>query len=672
MGRRRGFTAIFQQSSERGGPIGIYSLERRQSHFHTMANTAQTRTARLEEEVMGKTLPELLYRACRRYENDRAFNQRANEGWRPLSLLEFKESTEEIALGLYDLSLAQGDRVGLFMQSDVYFCLADMGCLVAGLVDVPVYVTHTDDVVRYVLDHAEIRALIVSTTEDLDRLQPILRQLSRLETVIVAETQTARSHDTHGARVMSLNDLRELGRGAVARGGPTAEELHSRVRPDDLATIIYTSGTTGRPKGVMLSHQNISSNALMAFSELHDYRPGSAGEVVLSFLPLTHIFARTLQYGHMAHGTSVYYSDPDNLTVDLKQVSPTIFATVPRVLEKVYTKIRERAALMKGIKRKLLYWALAVAHEYDVLQPPSGFGAIRLRLADRLVYRKWREALGGRVKYIISGGAALNADLANVFAAARVIVLQGYGLTETSPIISFNRPDRNRPDTVGLLLPAVEVKIADDGEILTRGPHVMQGYFKDPERTNEVIDSDGWLHTGDIGELSDDGFLRLTDRKKDLFKLSTGKYVMPQPLESRLTAEPLVEQAVVVGTGYKFCSALIFPDQDVLKNFGRSRRLDPMLSVHELLAHPTVIARFERIVEKANRGMEPWSTIKHFALVPERLTVESGLLTPTMKVRRAAIHDKYAPLIALVYERASDERGDDGDDPSRESEAVVI
>ena len=611
--------------------------------------------------VRGKTLTSLLYEASDRYANARAYNRRSADGWQAMSLDEFTRQVEEVAVGLLELGMQRGDRVALFMESDPYFCLADMACLLAGLVDAPIYLTHGDESVGYVLQHSGARAVFVSSSADLDRISRLSNQTPALKFAILVETEPQRGSGTvdSGLRVITLEALRILGRRQIDARPEDVPALRDAVQPDDLATIIYTSGTTGRPKGVMLSHENISSNALAAFAGLRDYRPGAGGETVLSFLPLTHVFARTLQYGHMAYGTSVYFTEPDHVSEDLKQVRPTIFATVPRLLEKVYTRIRERAALETGVKKMLLRWALDLAHQFDTSKEPSGVYQAKRLVADKLVYAKWREALGGRVKYIISGGAALSPELSTVFAAAGVTVLQGYGLTETSPIISYNRPEHNRPETVGILLPGVEVRIAEDGEILTRGPHVMMGYYQDPERTAEAIDEDGWLHTGDIGEMSPDGFLRLTDRKKDLFKLSTGKYVMPQPLESRLTTEPLVEQVVVVGAGYKYCTALIFPDQDVLRTFARSRQIDPKTPLEALIRHPAVVARYERLVDKANRGLDPWSTIKRFMLIPEHLSIDSGLLTPTMKVRRSQVQQRYADQIKALYE-ATGEDGEDG------------
>ncbi len=623
--------------------------------------------------TLGRTLPELMYRALDQFPNDRAFQNRAVGGWKSISLNDFRIASEEVAAGLRDSGCGPGDRAALFLPSDVYFCIVDMGCLLASVIDVPIYLTHGDDTISYVLQHSGARIAFVGSQEDADRIIRLSGDSSDLKDVVVLQSQAVPDSAGQRVRQLSFDELRTRGRARLASGEIDVDALSKEIAPDDVATVIYTSGTTGRPKGVMLTHENITYNALTAFSGLKDYRPGADGEVILSFLPLTHVFARTLQYGFMAHGSTVYFSDPDHISEDLRSVRPTIFATVPRLLEKVYTRIRERAALEKGIRQKLLNWALELAHAYDLAQPPKGAYRAKLKIADRLIFAKWREALGGRVKYIISGGAALSPEPASVFSAARVTVLQGYGLTESSPIIAYNRPDRNRPDTVGTLLPGLEVKLGEDGEILTRGPHVMKGYYQDPDRTAEVIDGEGWLHTGDVGEMTSDGFLRLTDRKKDLFKLSTGKYVMPQLLESRLTTEPLIEQVVVLGEGTSYCTALIFADQDVLRTFARSRGIDPATPIDQLVNHPAVVARYERIVEKANRGIDPWSTIKRFVVIPEHLTIESGLLTPTMKVRRAQVRDRYAAEIEALYRETADlSRSDSKPERSDHAEAVLL
>ncbi len=604
------------------------------------------------EPVLGRTLPSLLYETCEKYPNDRAFNQPQGEEWRPFSFEDFRIHVEEIALGLPTFGLERGDRVAFYLESDTYFCMADMACLIAGFIDVPIYLTHTEEAIRYVLDHSEAKALVVSNLKRLAAIAPVLEEAPHVKTIILVEPEEGGALPAlpEDVGLVTMEAVRQVGRTRREEEPERISKMLRKIDPQDLATIIYTSGTTGLPKGVMLTHENISSNALTAFKCMYDYEPGPEGEVVVSFLPMTHVFARTLYYGYLAYGTSVYFTTPNELATVLPKVRPTLFASVPRVLEKLYARILERAGELPKTKQRLFKWSLSVAEHFELgrRQPPSY--RLKRRVADALVYNKWRVAVGGRIKHIVCGGAALNARLANLFAAAGIDILEGYGLTETSPIITFNRPGRNRAGTVGQPIPGVEVMIADDGEILTRGPNVMKGYYRDEERTREVLDPDGWFHTGDIGEFTKDGYLRITDRKKDLFKLSTGKYVVPQPLENRLTAHPLVEQAVVVGPGYKYATALIFPSEEGVRHFARSLGIDDTLPFEELLEHPKIVAHFQEIVDKANVGMDPWSTIKKFKLVPAHLTPENGLLTPTLKVKRSRVYETFADEIAALYE----------------------
>lgn len=611
--------------------------------------------------VRGKTLPEVLYEACEQYTNPRAFNQPAGDDWTPLALDDFRVQSEELALGLLDLELKRGDHVALFMESDTYFCLADMGCLIAGLIDVPIYLSHAPEQVKYVIKHSESKALFVSNPDRLEQVAPLLEDLPDVKMLILAETDPeAPLPEVPGdVQVLTMEGVRERGRAGTEDREAEIAALRAQNEPDDLATIIYTSGTTGQPKGVMLSHENISFNALTAFSGLKDYRPGPDGEVALSFLPLTHVFARTLHYGFVSRGSSVYFCHPDDLVEALPKVRPTVFASVPRLLEKVYAGIQERIMKMTGVKKTIGTWSLGLARQYELGKEPSMLYELKRTVADTLVFSKWREALGGRMKWIVVGGAALSAELANIFAAAGITALQGYGLTESSPVIAYNRPERNRAGTVGEPLPGVEVRIAEDGEILTRGPHVMIGYYKDEEQTNETIE-DGWLHTGDIGTFTEDGFLRITDRKKDLFKLSTGKYVMPQPIENQLGAEPLIEQAVVIGSGHKFCAALIFPAEGALRSRAEALELDADQPFEDLLEVPEVVDLYQQLVDKANKGMDHWSTVKRFALIPVQLTVESGLLTPTMKVKRPKVREAFADEIEALYEEAEEEERREG------------
>lgn len=616
-----------------------------------MSGPIHTAPSNTVSPVLGKRLPDLLYEACDAYENPRALNQPTETGWTPLSLSQFRTQAEETALGLGELGIERGDRIALLMESDVQFCVVDMGCLLAGVIDVPLYLSSSADQMTYIVDHAEAEVLVVSTVERLKQAAEFLPDLPKIETVILCDTP-GDGHPSllpEGVDLVSLEEVRARGRASTEKQSDAIQALRDQIEPEDLATIIYTSGTTGRPKGVMLSHENISFDAMTSLGELPEFEAGADGEVVLSFLPLTHIFARALQYGYMALGVSIYFAHPDDLSEVLPKVRPTAFASVPRVLEKVYATIRSKIMGKEGLQRSIGEWALGVAQEYRMDEEMSLGYRMKRALADHLVFRKWREALGRRVKWIVVGGAALQPDLANTLAAAGISTLQGYGLTETSPVIAFTRPHRNKPGTVGDPLPGVEVRIADDGEILTRGPHVMQGYYKQPDKTEKVLTEEGWFHTGDIGEFDDEGFLKITDRKKDLFKLSTGKYVMPQPVENRLGSQPLVDKAVVVGNDRKFCAALLFADEGQVRLEAADLDLDSDQSFEALLRESELVDAFRTLVKEANEGMDPWSTVKRFALIPEELTVDSGLLTPTLKVRRSAVQETYADEIEAVY-----------------------
>jgi long-chain acyl-CoA synthetase len=616
-----------------------------------MSGPIYTAPADSGDPVLGKTLPDLLYEAVEAYENPRALNQPEGEGWTPLSLSDFRSQAEEVALGLRDLGLERQDRVALLLESDVDFCRVDMGCLIGGLIDVPVYLSTSPEQMTYVIDHAEARALVVA---DIDRLQvaaEIVPDLPRVESVILCNDDgSPRPELPNRVEVLTLDEVRERGRASVDDVSRAIQDLRSQIQPDDLATLIYTSGTTGQPKGVMLTHENISFNAMTSVQELENFEEGADGEVIISFLPLTHVFARALHYAFMAKGVSVYFTSPDDLVSALPKVQPTAFASVPRVLEKVYAGIQKKITEMEGLQKTIGSWALGVARQYRLGEQTGLFYDLQKSLADSLVFSKWRQALGGRVKYIVVGGAALQADLANTLAAANITTLQGYGLTETSPVIAYSRPSRNKPGTVGEPLPGVEVRLADDGEILTRGPHVMKGYYKAPDKTDAVKTEDGWFHTGDIGEFDEDGYLKITDRKKDLFKLSTGKYVMPQPIENRLGSEPLVDKAVVVGNSQKFCAALIFPSEDQVRSKAGILGLDEAQPFEDLLDEPEIIDLFQSLVDKANEGMDHWSTVKRFALIPDELTIDSGLLTPTLKIKRPKIREAYADEIQALYE----------------------
>ena len=618
--------------------------------------------------ILGHTLPDLLYDASDAHENPSALNQPEGNGWIPLSLDGFRTQAEETALGLRDVGLERGEKVALLLESDVNFCIADMGCLIAGLIDVPVYLSTAPEQMAYVIDHAEAKTLVVADEERLEVAAQILPDLPDVHTVVICEPDRNADRPAlpDDVALFTLEDIQARGRTSTDDVDAAIRTLRDQIAPDDLATLIYTSGTTGRPKGVMLTHENMSFNALTSLSELDDFDDGPEGEVVISFLPLTHVFARTLHYAFLSRGVSVYFTSPDDLVQALPKVRPTAFASVPRVLEKVYAGIQKKIMEMKGVQKAIGNWAMGIARQYEIGQQDTLTYSLKHSLADALVFGKWREALGGRVKYIVVGGAALQADLSNTLAAADIRALQGYGLTETSPVIAFNRPDRVEPGTVGEPLPGVEVRIADDGEILTRGPHVMQGYYKAPEKTDAVMAEDGWFHTGDIGEFDDANNLKITDRKKDLFKLSTGKYVMPQPIENKLGSEPLLDKAVVIGTGRKFCAALLFPTEDQVRAKAEVMGLDAEQPYEDLLNAPEIVGVFQDLVDAANEGMDHWSTVKRFALIPDELTIDAGLLTPTLKVKRPKIREAFADEIEALYDEQADARS------RTEKKAVIV
>jgi long-chain acyl-CoA synthetase len=701
--------------------------------------------------ILGRTLPSLLDEACDRTPHAHAFNQFTETGWQSLSNQAFRQAAEEIALGLLNLPLETGDRVALLMHSDVNFCLADMGCLLAGLTNVPIDLTQTLEHIFFILNHSQAKALIVSNLDLLDQLVPYLSHTSDLKTVIVADVPTdwqqvrsqrlehhagikeiRRERDAetrrHGDReieeqgdietgvetdsqdippeaclllpqllchphlehpcpefphciqVFSLAELRSRGQADWTEF--QRRQLRSALNSQALATIIYIPGAMGYPQGVMLTHENLSANALTTFAEIPRLKFG-AQERVLSFLPLTHVFARTLIYGHLNYGHRIYFTTTNRVIKHLKEIRPTIFATVPLLLEKMYSKILEegnkrvKRATVKEVKlprlhlavaaylqwrrdadtQRIVNWALRLAQRYELGQPIRGRYALLLNLADRLVFSHWRSIFGGHLKYLISGGAALKAEVANLLAAAGITVLQGYGLTETSAAIACNRGKFNRAGTVGVPLPGVEIAIAEDGEILVRGSYVMQGYYQNPEATQNALDAEGWLHTGDLGEFTAEGFLKITGLKKSLFKLSTGKYVTPQPLESKLEADPLVERAIAVGAERKFCAMLIFPNLQALQQQAQTMGLD--LPTNELLQHPCILALYQALVDAANCHLPYWSTVKHFQLINATLSVENGLLTPTGELRRARAVAAFASEIEALYRERERRRGGD-------------
>lgn len=606
---------------------------------------------------LGRTLPSLLAEAVRERPNERAFNDRPSAvpgkpggpgtAWTSLSNSEFKLRAEAMAAGLRSMGLERGDRVALLTHSDMSFVLADMACLIAGLIDVPIYLTHTRDAMRFILQESACAAVLTSDTALLAQALDVTSDLPGVKLVAVATGGSTSGGEGEpavgdgGTLVTDYATVIAMGERRLAERPGLIESFAASQQASDVATIIYTSGTTGSPKGVMLSHENLSSNAIASLTDLPTFLSGDQ-ETVLSFLPLTHIFARTLMYANMWFGSTVHFGTTDSVREDLQDVRPTFMAAVPRVLEKSWERIEAVGTTLTGVKKVLYARALAFADAFDVSRPAGGLAAAERALLDRLVYSKWRAALGGRLKTIIVGGAALRGELVNRLGAAGIDVLQGYGLTETSPVICFNRSGRNRAGTVGEAIPGVEMGISDDDEILTRGPHVMLGYFARPDETAKVIDSDGWFHTGDLGKLDDDGYLAITGRLKNLFKLSTGKYVMPDPITERLEADPLIATAIVVGPGEKFCAALLFLDFEVL-----AQRYGPV--TQSVLEQADLAGALREAVHRANAGMPDWSSVKRVAAVLKELTMADGSVTPKLSIRRDKVVADHAAVVRAMY-----------------------
>ncbi|MCK6600387.1 MAG: long-chain fatty acid--CoA ligase [Bacteroidetes bacterium] len=579
---------------------------------------------------------ELLEHSRDLYGRKDALVNKVNGRWIRYSAEESVLLAEQFALGLYDLGIRKGDMVGIVSENRPEWNFIDMGCLSLGVVLVPLYPTSALDQAEYILNDAGVKLFFVSTEELNDRFKSIYPNVKSCTKVFTI-------NNVEG--MPFWKDVLHAGEKLMTEKPGLIGDLKAAVSPDDLATLIYTSGTTGEPKGVMLTHANIVSN-VVACTQVLDITPGK--DKVLSFLPLCHSFERMVNYFYQYSGLGIYYAESmETIADNLKEVQPNLFTTVPRLLEKVYDKIVGKGAALKGIKRQLFFWALNLAKAYNPEKNQGIWYNFQLALANKLIFSKWREALGGNLSYIVAGGAALSPKLATVFTAGRILILQGYGLTETSPVISVNKVNRNRIGSIGPVIPNVQVKIGEDGEILATGPNIMRGYYNKPEATAEVI-RDGWFHTGDIGHLDADGFLYITDRKKEIFKTSGGKYIAPQPIENELKSSRFIEQAMVIGEGHKFPAAFIVPSFLQLTDHFR-RKHTKLLDNYEMIHNPEVIDLLEKEVARVNERLSQTDKIKKFRLLHHEWTIDSGELTPTLKPRRKVILQKYATLADDIY-----------------------
>ncbi|MCB9169793.1 MAG: long-chain fatty acid--CoA ligase [Flavobacteriales bacterium] len=569
-----------------------------------------------------------------RYPRPDAIATKEDGQWRPYSTQELVDLSERIAYGLMALGVGPGDKVAIASGNRSEWVLVDQAILQIGAVTVPVYPTSSPEDYAYILQHGEVEVCFSANADIHAKALEASRTATRLKHLFTFDRTTGARHWSEVPRDGSTGERERL------------QQYRDQVQRTDLATIIYTSGTTGRPKGVLLSHWNVLSNAIDSTSRF----PVDSNARAISFLPLSHIYERMLMYLYIYNGVSVHFQESlDDLGDRIREVAPDVFTAVPRLLEKIYDKILGRGEELKGVKRKLFFWALDLGLRYDV----HGKGIwyrLQLAIARKLVFSKWRAALGGNVRVVASGSAALQPRLARVFNAAGIPVMEGYGLTEASPVISVNdqRNDGLRFTTVGRPIPNVEVRIAEDGEILVKGPNIMQGYFKEPEMTAQALDAEGWLHTGDIGELTREGFLRITDRKKEMFKTSGGKYVAPQVLENKLKASRFIEQVMVIGENRKFPAALIVPNFEFLQNWCALKGI-PYAGREAAITDKRVSDRIMREVEEQCAGFGHWEQVKKIALLSGDWTIEGGELTPSLKLRRKPILSKYAGTVEGIY-----------------------
>ena len=582
-----------------------------------------------------RLLFELLEHQQRRHPLDYAFAAKEQGTWKRYSTAQSLDEINQVALGLLAIGLQPGDRIATVSNNRPEWNFLDLGMLQVGGVHVPLYPTITDQDYRYILEHAEVRWVMVSDASLYERIAPIAREFPHIAGVYTFNRVPGAQHWSE-IKAAARTDLNQ--------------ELANRraaIQKEDTATIIYTSGTTGFPKGVMLSHHNIMSNLLEAAVRV----PCKAGDKSLSFLPLNHIYERMLTYMMMYSSIGIHYAESmETIGDNLKEIKPQVFSTVPRLLEKVYDKIVAKGMELTGLKRKLFFWALDLGLRYEFKEANGWWYETQLKWANKLIFSKWREALGGNVQAIVSGAAALQPRLARVFWAAKIPVLEGYGLTETSPVIAVNYLATGQVEfgTVGPVLDSVELRIAEDGEILCKGSNIMQGYYKDEALTREVIDPDGWFHTGDIGTLTAQGNLKITDRKKEIFKTSGGKYIAPQAMENKFKESIYIEQLMVCGENQKHPSAFIVPAWEVLNDWATKNGLgDPSPSA--LVQNPQVIALLQSEVDRFNKEYGQWEQVKKFTLLPVTWTVESGELTPTMKLKRKFIVGKFQKEHDALY-----------------------
>ncbi len=581
---------------------------------------------------------DIVDRLVKEFRREDALAVKRNGKWEKFSTLQYKEFADNFSYGLLASGFKKGDKIVTIINNRPEWNFVDVGMAQIGVVHVPIYANLGETEYEHILTHSDAKMVMVSSAEFYQKIKSAFEKSGNVKMMYSIDPVEG---------LKSWTELLELGKQNAGKLKDELDKTKKSIRAEDLISIIYTSGTTGVPKGVMLSHRNFVSNVEGSINIL----PVPPEGKFLSFLPLCHVFERMVNYLVQRRGCAVYYAESiETIGDNLREVSPDGFAAVPRVIEKLYDKLIMKGKELTGIKKSLFFWAVNLGLKYELNRANGAWYEARRSLADKLIYKKWCEALGGNIKVIVSGGAALQERLARVFTAAGIIIQEGYGLTETSPVIAVNHSDYPlmKFGTVGPVLDNVEVKIAEDGEILMRGPSLMMGYYKDPEKTAEVIDKDGWFHTGDIGELHEHNILKITDRKKEIFKLSTGKYVAPQVVENIFKESAFIEQIMVVGEKEKYAAALICPAFEFLHNWCARHNIT-FNDNKDLIEIPEVIERYQREIDEINKRLGRHEQIKKFELVAHEWTPETGELSPTLKVKRRFLKEKYMKKLDKLY-----------------------
>lgn len=584
-----------------------------------------------------KRLFDFPYYQLEKYNLNKAFTSKTSGVWESISTQEYINQANQISRGLINLGVKPHDKIAVISSTNrTEWNICDIGVLQTGAQNVPIYPTISKEDYEYILNHSESIYCFVSDEEVLQKINKIKKK-TKLKEVFTFD-------DIKGEK--SWKELLESGKDESNQN--VVDDRKSNVKEDDLATLIYTSGTTGKPKGVMLSHRNIVSNVLSSFERVPLDNGQDKG---LSFLPVCHIFERMILYLYQYCGVSTYFAESiEKLSENAQEIKPNVMTAVPRLYEKIYDKIILKGEALTGIKKGLFFWAVNLGLKYEPNGANGWWYEKQLGLARKLIFSKWQAALGGELKLMVSGSAALQSRLTKVFTAAGMPIMEGYGLTETSPVVTVNDQRNNgfKVGTVGKVISGVEVKIAENGEILVKGPNVMQGYFKDEERTNSVI-KNGYFHTGDKGEIDKDGFLKITGRTKEMFKTSGGKYVVPPLLEGELKQSLFIEQVMVIGEGEKMPAAFIQPNFDFIRDWIKHKELNIGDSNEEIIASERIIKRIQKEVDKCNKGFGSWEQIKRFELTPDIWSIDDGHLTPTMKMKRSVIKEIYKDLYEKIY-----------------------